>query len=176
MSRHFVDIDVFDADVANMVDRVMGALSPMGLDRFLSGDAHDYFAEEIEMRFAWEGDAASGDWDRLTDATQNIRQHAGFPPDGPINERTGDMLRYLTQHLDVTQLMDGAVMQIPGDASGEMERKIRHAQVGAKIGENPLFPNSSTPARPVLAIDEDDVVVVLAMLERHIMMELGVVI
>lgn len=175
MTRYSIDVDVFSADVDNMLDRTAMGLSPQGLDQFLSGDAHDFFAEEIMMRFAFEGDSASGDWERLTEATQNIRMHAGYPGDGPINERSGDLLRFLTENLDVTQLPDGAVMQIPGDASGEMERKIRHAQAGAKIGENPLFPNSSTPARPVLAVDEEDLLVVLTLLERHIMGSLGMV-
>lgn len=175
MTRYSIDVDVFTADIDRMVDTAAMGLSPQGLDQFLSTDAHDFFADEILMRFAYEGDAASGDWERLTDATQNIRSHAGYPADGPINERSGDLLRFLTQNLDVTQLPDGAVMQIPGDASGEMERKIRHAQVGAKVGENPLFPNSSTPARPVLAVDEDDLLMVLTLLERHIMGSMGMI-
>ena len=161
-------VTVHDEMVKALVDKVWLALQPSMLEAFLVTDAHNYFAEQIELRFAWEGDAASGEWPRLSEATENIRAHAGFSPDGPINERTGQLLRYVTEHYDSQQLGLGAEMQIPGSATGEMERKIRHAQAGAAPGENPMFPGSSTPARPVLAVNEEDVLAIVAKLEMFI--------
>ena len=163
-----MSIAITDAQVRAMLDQIELALLPGSLVAFLEGDVQDYLAEQIEWRFAFEGDRASGDWDRLSEATVHIREQAGFMGDSPINERTGELLRYLTEHYDGRAIVGGAELQIPGDVSGTMEDKIRHAQVGAQPGENPLFPNSETPPRPVLALDEMDLEKVIELLSLYI--------
>lgn len=169
-----IAVDIHDAAVRELVDRVMLALRPEVLRDFLIDDVRPYMQDEIVARFAFEGDDASGDWPRLSDATQNIRAHAGFGPDSPINERTGQLVEYLVANWDTFVDPIGANLVIPGEAQGSMEAKIRHAQVGSPAGENPLFPNSSTPPRPVLALDEENLVAVMEMIEAHLMFSVGI--
>lgn len=163
-----VSVDVDSFQVEQMLRAVRLSISPSALVAFLDGPVQDHFAADIEMRFAYEGDAKSGDWPWLTDATNSIRRSQGFAEDSPINVRTGKLLDFVTTEFDSGPVAGGAQISIPGNApAGELENKLKHAQFGAT--DNPMPGARPTPPRPVLAFDETDMEVILGLLSIHIL-------
>lgn len=127
----------------------------------------EYFHDQIKNRFASEGDRASGHWAPLTEATENIRSALGFSPAHPINERTGKLRELVTTASDITITADSVTAQIPGDVSDPVTKhKLEVAQKGST--SNPLPSATATPARPVLAMDTEDVAAVLGALQLAI--------
>src|SRR5213079_679979 len=53
-------------------------------------------------RFAQEGDSASGKWKPLSGFTQEWRDLQGYPPEHPINLRSGAFEHFLTETADGT--------------------------------------------------------------------------
>jgi len=168
----YFSIEVDSTDVDGVLDHLGRALDATSLLLFLRESADPYFQEEILMRFAFEGDAKSGDWERLSPTTQRIRSALGYGGDGPINERTGELLEFAVYHRDFMFGPDWASMSVPGDPTTDsVKDKLEHAQMGTS--DNPLFPGAYTPPRPVLATDESDMMMLLKMLEMHIMKQLA---
>jgi hypothetical protein len=89
----------------------------------------------------------------------------GYGAAHPINHRTGELERYITQEDGrVVAHGFGATLTLPGNkASGELKDKFIHAQAGG-ISEN----GRPYPARPVLAMDEADLMFVLTALATHV--------
>jgi hypothetical protein len=162
-----VRVDSFETQA--MLSFAMVAVSGPSLAGFLDDKAANWLHEEIGLRFAYEGDRKSGDWPRLQESTNQIREALGFPADTPINIRTGDLEEFVTTAHDVTQGPMSASMDLPGDVPDPvLAKKLRTAQQGASSGENPFPGTGPTPPRPVLAVDETDMVELLARLEAHI--------
>jgi hypothetical protein len=163
-----VDLEWQDSSVGRIISQIQWAVSGVALGSFLASMADPYMQDQIIGRFAIEGDKDSGPWDPLAPTTERIRDNLGFPPDHPINERTGELLRFVLYNRDFSSGSDWASMDIPGDPdSAQLEAKLRHAQMGAE--DNVLFPGSYTPPRPVLAVGPDDMEILLKMLELHVM-------
>ncbi len=166
--RFMVTTDWDTYRTETMLTRVMRAVGPLSLESWLSGPVSGYFADEIVDRFAFGGDDKSGDWAPLSETTQRIRRELGFPGSDPINERTGELLEFVAGNREYMAGGDWAMMQIPGDPdSRDLENKLLHAQQGAQV--NPRFPGAVTPPRPVLAVDETDMMLLLRMLEMYVM-------
>lgn len=160
------DWDTFQTE--SMLSRTLRAVSGPSLATWLAGPVDGYFKDEIIDRFAFEGDDKSGQWAPLSDTTNRIREALGFPADDPINERTGELLEFVVQSREYMAGDDWAMMELPGDPdSFALEQKLTHAQLGAS--DNPLFPGSTTPPRPVLAVDPMDMEILLRMLQMHVM-------
>lgn len=160
------DWDTYQTET--MLSRVMRSVGAPSLAAWLAGPVDAYMTDEIVDRFAYEGDNKSGDWAPLAETTRRIREELGFPGSNPINERTGELLDFVMNSREHVAGTDWAMMQIPGDpGQSELERKLRHAQQGA--ADNPRFPGSVTPPRPVLAVDPTDMEILLKMLEMHVM-------
>lgn len=124
-------------------------LSPPALAGFLKSHVEPILEKRAAQRFASEGDAASGKWAALSPVTEHFRQTSGFPPSHPINRRTGELEDYITgAGGDAMPLGLGAELVWPKPPAGLVARKIKRAQVGDK----------RTPARPVMAVDEEDMV------------------
>lgn len=169
----FVEVNVDPFDVDMMVDRVWDVLRGDRLVEFLTGPAHDHLEEEIVQRFAYEGDNKSGDWPPLAEATMAIRQRMGFSPD-EVNIRTTEMFQTLVQDYDAFPTgAASATMILPGSAAedGAVAEKIRTAQQGR--ANNPIPGFGPTPPRPVLAVDETDMVALLERLNRWIIWEVA---
>lgn len=162
MARLFSDdvsITVDDAEVGMLLARLVYATTYMGFKDWLDNEAMDWLQQRGQDRFAAEGDDASGDWEPLKPATRKIRHDSGYPPSHPINVRSGDLRDFLLgDDGAITPLgADGARLTWPGTApSGLTKEKLRVAQRGDKFGNNNLFPQTFTPARPVLALSELD--------------------
>lgn len=160
---------VDDFDVQRLLLAVERAVSGPSLAVFLKGPVNQYLHEQIGLRFAYEGDKASGNWDPLSDATNSIRQTLGYPPVSPINVRTGEMEAWLTDpdSMDFTYGAWAAMLHIPGGAPTPLhEKKLDTAQKGST--SNPIPEFGPTPPRPVLAVDASDMATILEGLQVHI--------
>jgi hypothetical protein len=161
-----------DKGVKAMLDVVMEALSPAALVVFMTGVVGPYLAERGEKRFKGEGDDVVGNWEPLSMATQAIRMGgrlAGNWSVGdahPINQRTGELEDYITQGRGdtITTGLD-VVMTYPDQAmvNPELQDKMQTAQQGRT--QTPI-----TPARPVLGLNENDLLFVLTSLSVSIQM------
>lgn len=161
----FMDFDIVGTErgVQQMLDTVDSALSVTGLAAFLYGAVGPWVKDRATDRFASEGDDVTGKWAPLQQVTVDIRERAGFEGAHPINERTGELERYITQsEIGVVSSPGLGVMNYPNDPprSGAVREKMKTAQTGRA--------HPSTVARPVLGLNERDLGSVMTMLAFHV--------
>lgn len=162
--NYVVEVDAFDVD--QLLDHVMLAVSGPSLERFLSSDASDYYADEIEATFNEEGGVKMGFWPPLHDSTVRIREALGYPGHEPINIRTGKLFDYMMGPYDTQFGEDWAELEIPGDTSDPItRRKFETAQAGSN--DNPLGYGPTSP-RPVLGVRDMDVARLVELLNNHV--------
>ncbi len=151
-----IETDSSEADA--VIDSLLEKMSPVGLSAFLHTIVDPWVRNRIDQRFANEGDEMSGDWHPLAVSTQQIRASYGYPPDHPINVRTGKMRSFLVgTNSDVKPNGFGATLQHPPPTADPITaKKIATAQSGSS------FP--PTPARPVVGLDENDLIFVTSSL------------
>ena len=89
-----------------------------------------------------------------------------YGPAHPINHRTGELEAYITGSphlLEVTPY--GASLTMPGtEPTGELKRKVRVAQAGDPGSAT----NGLTPPRPVIGVNEKDLLFVLTSMQSFI--------
>lgn len=163
-----VDIEIFGDSraVDNMLRSLYNAFGDeMIATEFLEAAVDPLLRKSIEERFASEGDAASGPWAPLAEATVARREAAGFPGAHPINVRTGAMKRHLVD--DPPKIVPhslGATMWSPGSpGDAQMQSKVRTAQMGGVTPEG-----SSVPARPVLLVGPNDLEAIMVALAGYL--------
>lgn len=148
----YVDIEILGD--SRQVDNILRSLYTAFEDENLGYDYLQDYADPIlrqteEARFASEGDATTGPWAPLADATVAIRGGRAHP----INVRTGAMKRHIVDdppRIAVHSL--GATMWSPGNTgNSEMQSKVRIAQQGGFTPQG-----SAVPPRPVLGVGEQD--------------------
>ena len=123
-----VDIEIMGD--ARQVDNMLRSLYTAFEDENIGFDYLQDYADPIlrqstEARFASEGDATTGPWAALSEATVSIRQSLGYEGAHPINVRTGAMKRHLVDdppRISVHTI--GATMWSPGD-NGDAKMPIR---------------------------------------------------
>jgi hypothetical protein len=153
----YIDIELTgDASyVHRMLDHLDNKLGPQGLTAFLSMTVFPYLMDRAKQRFQDEGDDVVGKWAPLAPATEVIRQSMGYGGAHPINVRTGELERYITQGSPSASVQAsplGAFLQHPASApSGKLKSKVKTAQQG-----DPKFGRNGTPPRPVLGMNEVD--------------------
>lgn len=143
---------------ASSVERLlragMVAVSPASMMGWLAGPMTEGIQQRANERFLAQGDETTGPWEPLRDTTLMFRDAQGFGP-APINVRTGELERYITDSPGgVISTGQGATLVYPGDAPDNkyLTRKVVTAQQGWPGGAN----KASTPARPVLALGMPD--------------------
>ena len=144
-------------------DRLILLLSPAGAASFLGTSVGPYLSKRAGERFANEGDdAVGGAWAPLKPGTVAIREEMGFPGEHPINVRTGELERWVVgSGWDAYPFGAGASLRYPGTApTGTLKEKVVTAQRGRK--------DPDTVARPVLAVNEADMLFVIAALAAQI--------
>lgn len=174
-----VHLVVDDTGVRHVIEALQLRLQPDALKEFLIAHAHTALRERAAQRFANEGDDVVGKWAELARATGIVRQFLGYSPFHPINVRTGALRDYVLNTFTTRNSGGaGAVLMMPGPASGEMLSKLRVAQQGGSgtggttksgmgrgsasarggdfFGHGLAGPNRPTPPRPVLAIGPMD--------------------
>lgn len=134
------------------VQRLVQAASPISLVGFMLGTVEPHLRDRIVIRFAREGDSASGKWAQLKDVTGLIRRSKGYRAFHPINERTGGLRRGVLSSAEIRSTGAGASLLKPASGGGrEFQKKLAAAQRGGVSQAGNAF-----PARPVLALDKDD--------------------
>lgn len=130
---------------------------------FLKTAVVQYIQARVAKRFQSEGDDVTGRWTPLAVETELIRAAQGFPPSHPINVRTGEMMQFLVADSgDAIGSGGFAVLTYPSQPpTGELERKMRTAQLGK--------PFPSTPPRPVLGLNMNDNIFITAELAGYLM-------
>jgi hypothetical protein len=158
MTGFYVLIESETAEADAVIQALLLRASPVGLSAFLSTIVDPFLRNRIEQRFDNEGDDMSGSWDPLAVATQQIRASYGFPPDHPINVRTGKLKSFLVgTNSDVKANGFGATLQHPPPIADPITaKKLATAQAGS--------PSPSTPARPVIGVNENDLIFVTSSL------------
>lgn len=155
----FIDVD----DVQDVLDSLDTAHSPVALAAFFQGVIGPYLQERAKARFRNEGDDVSGPWAPLSSTTEAFRESGGFPPDHPINHRTGRLEYYITGTKvgAAPTSTGGALLTFPANPPrGATAEKVKTAQYGK------LRPN--TPPRPVLGINEKDIAFTTMALHHYI--------
>jgi hypothetical protein len=159
----YVQVTADHSTVDKVLKQLEDRTSPQGLQDFLDDKVDDFIRNRISDRFTKEGDDVSGAWHPLEQATQQIRASYGYPADHPINVRTGQLKAFLVNsHSDIKTDATGATLQHPpvtGDAA--MNKKIATAQSGSS------YP--STPARPVIGVNQNDLLFVTSELVAYLM-------
>lgn len=153
-SDALVEVIVDPHDVDIVLDRVRQIFSPVTLQEFLRVGPSRILRDRATQRFESEGDDASGRWAPLRFATEEIRVAKGFAP-GPINQRTREMLSFVTSNPGQTTTDgEGAMLTWPSpEPAGELFTKLNTAQHGK------AYP--STVKRPVVAADETDMQLIM---------------
>ena len=148
--------------VDHALDGLARVFTPEALSAFLGGPIGEYLAKQAENRFASEGDATVGKWAPLRPATVQIRIDTNFGGDHPINRRTGELEDWVVgSGWDAYPTGFGASLKFPAkEPTGVLRKKVEIAQVGG--GEY------NTVARPVLGLDENDVLYAISALSLEI--------
>lgn len=155
----------FEVDRQHL-DLVLGSLaaklSPPGLASFLDMIVDPFIRERINQRFAMEGDDVSGAWHPLSAATQHIRASYGFPAAHPINVRTGELRDWLVNTPSDIKVsgFTAEANHPPPTTDSVMNTKLVTAQSGKA--------HPKTPARPVIGLDENDLLFVTSSLVAYI--------
>lgn len=156
-----LDIDVDDSRVELMFARLDTVLSAPGIAAMLAGPVDEYIQLKAKQRFANEGDDAVGKWAPLSPATQAIRSQQGYGASHPINRRTGELERYITETPGQATPIPGvgAILDAPGHgATGALKKKVTGAQKGEK----------TAPPRPVMGLSAADGLAVTLILAETI--------
>lgn len=140
-------------EVIRAVTALQTFVSNPSMSSVLDGPVADILSNRIEQRFASEGDEVSGPWAALKERTNAFREQQGFPTDHPINERTGNMKRWLTGHGFITIDPEGPNYSLPGDDNAG-DPFLNAKLITAQTGTNPTT-GGDTP-RPVLGLGEVD--------------------
>jgi len=157
-----VDFGVQADDAEKLFLKLENLLSPEMLAVFMAGPVVQHFQQRFNEFFEDQG-TPSGAWQPLSEVTIADRVEQGFGP-GPINERTGQLRDFITDSPgEVRVLATLAVLTYPGPLpSGELGRKVKTAQQGG------TFSGHSVPARPVMEIDETDMLFTMSALNFYI--------
>lgn len=160
----FLDIQIVGQvqDVQAMLHRLDTSLNPTAIAAFLGAEVDPYIRERARQRFANEGDDVVGQWAPLADATNAFRTAQGFPAAHPINKRTGELEAYIVSAPNqITISTFGTTLVSPRPTSNKwLQEKLRTAQMGKD--------RPRTPARPVLGLNEKDLLAVTTKLAFYI--------
>ena len=127
-----VSVTVDERESKALLDAIEQTLMGHNLYQYLRDHMQPYVRLRTAHRFRAEGDDASGPWAPLMAATQQIREHAGFPPMHPINRRTGELENFLLRGvIDQSWTPDSAIMRYPGTPpTHALREKLKTAQQG----------------------------------------------
>ena len=155
-----IDVEIDDRAVVRALNGLAARARDMGpAMRAIAGHLEDGVADALENQAAPDGTP----WAPLAESTRGQRERAGYPPDKPILERTGDLFASVSSRWTPTQAV-ATVSQV----------YARVHQFGAEAGEfgadasgRPL-PWGDIPARPFLGLSDDTREAILEDLARHL--------
>ena len=136
-------------------------IGPAGMGVFFATHAVPLLQERAKARFANEGDDASGHWKPLAESTIKRREAKGQVP-LKVNDRTGKMKEWVTNSPGRIFTTKGVTkLEWPGTAQNRTtSKKLKVAQMGLM--------SPFTHPRPVVAVDQADLLTILVTLEEWI--------
>lgn len=147
------DVTVDMAAVELSLERAEAAISGPSLSAFLQNGGVQVLQERAAERFDREGDDINGRWADLKYITRIIRLYTGFPPEHPINRRTGALQNFVVTNQGEHRATGfTAGMSWPTGESGRVAKKY----LGAQKGEG------TAPPRPVAAANGVDLQLLLS--------------
>ncbi len=158
----FIYFDVDQAMAGAFVAELNRRMQPQNLAAFVHTTVGPFIRRRIQQRFQSEGDDVTGKWHPLTLATQMIRAQKGYPPDHPINRRSNQMYNHLLSDPGQTRVM-GPMIEFTHPTPGGNPltlQKISTAQGGKR--------RPFTPPRPVLGVNENDMLFVTSELAAYL--------
>lgn len=165
----FMDLYIDEDTATRAITAIEYSLDGVGLAQFMRRDVEPYFRARARSRFANEGDDVVGKWAPLHPATEEYRDEQGFGSAHPINIRTEELFKKVTQGLNEIRVGgDGATFVMPGSSgqSRYFKQKLRTAQIGKPN-------NPKTVPRPVLGMGANDLIHVLERLALHVTHSVG---
>lgn len=158
-----VKYDVLDRQLGSMTRK----LEPTGVNSYrfwLAGPVHQYLQNRAKQNFD-ENKGGGGSWPPLTEATENWRESYNYPRSTPINIRTGDLLKLMT---DTGPQMGfdsiGTYLIYPGNAA--MNRNNRKVKMLQAQGILKQHNNKTATPRPVLVFDVPEMLTIMKMFQR----------
>lgn len=153
----------FTIDAAS-TEAAMGLLQEKisigAIGEWLGSDVNNFLQQRAKARFSSEGDDAAGRWTSLADTTVAIREALGYGGPSPINIRTGDLFQYVTGSAgQVTESSEGVALDFPNLNNNTVQAQLSNAQSGNK--------RTGAPARPVIALGEQDLLGIMVSLTGH---------
>jgi hypothetical protein len=150
-------------DARVVVDKLMTILSPEMMSAWLGGEVGPYLSERAKSRFVREGDDVSEKWAPLKESTVQIRIGLNLGGEHPINRRTGELEAWVVgSGWNAYPTGIGATLRYPKKKpSGTLLDKVTTAQKGS--------PYPATVPRPVLGINENDMLYITALLAANVM-------
>lgn len=149
-------------EIDNTLDEVIAKLeiatSGIAIGGVLQAVLLPYLQQRAASRFSSEGDDVTGPWEPLKPATEQFRDAQGFGRAHPINHRTGELENYIVGTAGaVIPTANSATLTYPGNPpSGRgLKDKVKRAQQG----------DQRTVARPVLGVNEADLIFAVAALD-----------
>lgn len=156
MGEVSLDYKIEQETVYALLDRVDIGFSSKAWAAFLVATMAPHLQQRASARFAGHGDDVVGQWAPLKASTERFRTQQGFPAARPINHRTGELERLLTQGMNFISAPVGPVAELtfPNLPSGELRDKLETAQKGKA--------KPSTVPRPVIGLGHTDLMFLLA--------------
>jgi hypothetical protein len=156
MSQMIFEFEALDVELA--MTRFIELMTPAGIMAFLGAEVGPYLRQRARNRFAAEGDDVVGQWAPLAPSTVAIREGQQYPGEHPINRRTGEMENWVVDGgWDAYPFSGGGGLVYPqNEPTGTLREKVQTAQAGSA---SPL-----TQPRPVLGVNENDMLFVTALL------------
>lgn len=161
-------------DAVQLLSKLEMRLSSPSIAGFLGQVVDPYIRRRARDRFAEEGDDVSGPWEPLSETTQRIRESMGYGPTGPINVRTTQMERYVTQSPErlVAHSLGATLYSPGGNPTGELRSKLARAQGSKrKVQGRPGRRGGGmgfTPPRPVIGVNERDLIWTMGALKAFV--------
>jgi hypothetical protein len=151
-----------DKEVIHSITKLEMLVGPDGLATFLGATVGPYLRQRAQERFQSEGDDVTGPWLPLDPTTVAIRDATGFGGEHPINRRTGELEDWVTQGDTFGYpIGSGATLLFPSnEPTGRLRTKVETAQKGKK--------SPATPPRPVIGVNEKDLLFITAALAAAI--------
>ena len=147
-----IDITIDDTEARRALDRIAGVVEDLGpAMREIAGHLADSTAESFERQSAPDGTP----WAPLTEGTKRQRRRKGYR-DGPILERSGDLISSIVSDSDATTAIAGT----------NLEYAARH-QLGFE-GPDALGRPIDTPARPFLGLWPEHEDLIVESIRRHL--------
>lgn len=161
-----IDIDANHFD--SYLDERIAKLSDMEMTLLTNGAMVQFLSERVSKRFESSGDAASGPWAPVSQATLDMRiSNMGTEP--LID--TGTLRSWAENPPGTAGVAAAGIVALDYPTIPPGDSITNYKYLMAQFGINNTFgrPGMATPARPIFAVDGTDLSGIMLILFSHIM-------